>query len=467
MFIRLLLFCLASIPLINANTQNTYFNVLPSYITTLKYNNTEYVNSGNIFSLYRNDENYIIKFKPNRTGIYLMGSLEQLQLKWLFGNLNYEFNRKYINNEKEILYYNGFHIFYFEQSIFKLVYNFIKTLNLFIGRNLEKNNIEFIKQKMNFQYEKIDLDYHNYNLSNVQSGDLFLVTRLDGLDQIIMWGTGSLVGHNAIILEINNTKYVCESTDNNPFGKSYWPPPYGIIKTPINKWLNLSYKAKFLVTHLKLREKYRKLFNKDKAINSFLNYEGLPYGYQNFLYGWIDTQENNFPERLNSNLLQILFAFLSRKQKDVINLFFTEGLYKRLNINYSKDNMSISDIILDANKKYITFSKLITIPENDEWVYSTGKSRVCDTLIMSIYKDAGVFGNLTEYLSATEFTPRNLYELDIFDINKYENCFNETYCQVMGDYRMILKNVNTVKPYKNMNEKCNTIPPNYFRNGKC
>ena len=129
--------------------------------------------------------------------------------------------------------------------------------------------------------------------------------------------------------------------------------------------------------------------------------------------------------------------------------------------------MSISDIILDANKKYITFSKLITIPENDEWIYSTGKSRVCDTLIMSIYKDAGVFGNLTNFISATEFTPRNLYELDIFDINKYENCFNESYCQVMGDYRMILKNVNTVKPYKNMNEKCNTIPPLYVRNGDC
>ena len=48
-------------------------------------------------------------------------------------------------------------------------------------------------------------------------------------------GIGSLVGYNAIVLEINNTKYVCESTDNNPLENLHYL--YGIIKhLLINGW---------------------------------------------------------------------------------------------------------------------------------------------------------------------------------------------------------------------------------------
>ena len=33
----------------------------------------------------------------------------------------------------------------------------------------------------------------------------------------------------------------------------------------------------------------RKKFNELAAIDFFFKTEGLPYGYHNFLYGWIDT----------------------------------------------------------------------------------------------------------------------------------------------------------------------------------
>ena len=61
----------------------------------------------------------------------------------------------------------------------------------------------------------ISIDYNE-----LRDGDILLIMRLDGLDPLICWGTGSQSGHTAMVLTINSTKYIIESTDKNPFGKS-------------------------------------------------------------------------------------------------------------------------------------------------------------------------------------------------------------------------------------------------------
>lgn len=45
----------------------------------------------------------------------------------------------------------------------------------------------------------------------MHNGDFLAVTRFDGLDQIIEWGTGGRIGHSAMIFEIDGEKYVIES----------------------------------------------------------------------------------------------------------------------------------------------------------------------------------------------------------------------------------------------------------------
>lgn len=109
------------------------------------------------------------------------------------------------------------------------------------------------------------------NASTVRSGDYLAIARLDGLDPMIMWvtmelgwyqrglhtfscepvpspspppspsyllpstrrfGTGGRTGHSAVAVWEGTQLYVVESTDSNPFGATYWPPPYGIIRTP-------------------------------------------------------------------------------------------------------------------------------------------------------------------------------------------------------------------------------------------
>lgn len=52
----------------------------------------------------------------------------------------------------------------------------------------------------------------------------------------------------------------------------------------------------------------------------------------------------------------------------------------------------------------MSFDQLLTIPEQDEWVYSDGKSTTCVSFILAMYKEAGVFAPFTESIQVTEFT---------------------------------------------------------------
>jgi hypothetical protein len=71
--------------------------------------------------------------------------------------------------------------------------------------------------------------------------------------------------------------YVCESTDASPFG-SYWPPPYGIIRTPFDEWLYKAKQATFSVVVLPLSQHYADAFDEGAFWAWFRTVEGMPYG---------------------------------------------------------------------------------------------------------------------------------------------------------------------------------------------
>ena len=279
---------------------------------------------------------------------------------------------------------------------------------------------------MNINYDPV---FENLTLDpdKIESGDMLAITRLDGLDPVIMWGTGSHIGHSAIALRINGTLYICESTDKNPLGESYWPPPYGIIKTPYDKWIKFAKKADYIVSILRLKSPYFEKISKNisKAIKLFYELEGLPYGYRNFLFGWIDTQANNFPGNLSK---QFLINFFSALQRDnnighFVKRFIDEGLSKRLNLNFDVSLKQIIDMTIDQN---ISIYKLLTYPEKDEWIYSDGYSYVCNTFVLRLYKEVGIFDEILDLVEVSEFTPKDAYQIDIFDKNWHpSSCENK------------------------------------------
>lgn len=66
----------------------------------------------------------------------------------------------------------------------------------------------------------------------------------------------------------------------------------------------------------------------------------------------------------------------------------------------------------------MTLEDVMAIPEQDGWMYTGSKPRdglsyVCSSFVIAVFKASGVFGDLD--LHATEFTPRDLYTIDIYD----------------------------------------------------
>jgi hypothetical protein len=115
---------------------------------------------------------------------------------------------------------------------------------------------------------------------------------------------------------------------------------------------------------------------------------------------------------------------------------------KPLNKRLGTKDLKIGEIAIEAGKRNISLMQLITMPEKDGWVYDgikprDGLSFVCSSYIVAHFKAAGLFGNLE--IEATEFTPRDLYELNFFDnkwVSQDLNCLTDnpdlSWCQFMG-----------------------------------
>lgn len=66
--------------------------------------------------------------------------------------------------------------------------------------------------------------------------------------------------------------------------------------------------------------------------------------------------------------------------------------------------LDLSEIIVESEKRGITFDKLLTVPENDSWVYEDGQSASCVAFVLMMYKEAGLFDPITSSIEVTEFT---------------------------------------------------------------
>uniref|UniRef100_A0A803MBN3 Uncharacterized protein n=1 Tax=Chenopodium quinoa TaxID=63459 RepID=A0A803MBN3_CHEQI len=138
------------------------------------------------------------------------------------------------------------------------------------------------------------------------------------------------------------------------------------------------------------------------------------------------------------------------------------------------EGLDLYEILLEIENRGIAFEQLLTIPEQDEWIYSDGKSTTCVAFILAMYKEAGVFDPFYDSVQVTEFTIRDAYMLKIFESNTTRLpgwCNTENgkvpFCQILGEYRMELPEYNSVEPYAHMNENCPSLPPHYQRPSKC
>jgi len=289
---------------------------------------------------------------------------------------------------------------------------------------------------------------------------------------MICWGMGGTTGHTTTALWVGDELNVCESTVSDV----YWPTN-GIQCTPWDTWIQQARNASFNLVHVPLSPENRALFNATAAYEYFLTVQGLPYGYHNFLFGWLDTESDNLPcvgpdftQCLTPELVMVFSGLFDRLDKWLANRMFNEAFNKRLNSNLA----STAEIYEYAiTQEGISFGQLISIPEQDSWVYSNGKSMVCDVFVCSMWKAGGLFGDLTDQFQCTELTPRDVYSMAFFNSNysRPQQCVDadpeSPFCQLSGNYTLLLPGYNTKQPYPNMGNNCPGVSPAYSQPANC
>jgi len=171
----------------------------------------------------------------------------------------------------------------------------------------------------------------------------------------------------------------------------------------------------------------------------------------------------------------MLAGIVDRISPAIGDKMYNQALMQRLNLPWSTRTLNSTTDILQYSVTVanINFTELITMPEQDSWTYSDGKSFVCDVYVCSIWKAAGLFKSINDEIQCTELTPWDVYTLNFFVVNEQrpEQCKiadpTLPYCQIDGKYQLQLPQYNTITPYKNMAQNCPAQPPDYTRVPNC
>ncbi|KAG0609541.1 hypothetical protein M758_8G192400 [Ceratodon purpureus] len=336
----------------------------------------------------------------------------------------------------------------------------------------QNSNIAFMESHMGIEFIKRQQPrVTNITTADLKSGDFLAMSKIRGrwgaFETLEKWVTGAQAGHTAVCLRDENDKlWVGESGHENEAGEEV------IVILPWEEWweLQIADVANCHVAVLPLHPDLRAKFNATAAWDYARRMSGLPYGYHNMIFSWIDTPTDNYPPPLDSNLVASVITMWTRLQPAYAANMWNEALNKRL----GTQGLDLPGIMVESEKRGIAFEELLAIPEQDNWEYSDGYSTDCVAFVLQLWKEAGLFGPIGKSIQVTEFTIRDAYMLKFFedDVSRLPSWCNVTdaatpFCQILGEYEMEFPDYNTIEPYVHMNERCPSLPPTYDRPRHC
>ncbi|CAL5335727.1 unnamed protein product [Camellia sinensis] len=241
---------------------------------------------------------------------------------------------------------------------------------------------------------------------------------------------------------------------------------YEIIDVlPWDEWWNFELTKDESNPHislLPLHPDVRAKFNETVAWEYALSMVGKPYGYHNLIFSWIDTIDGNYPPPLDAHVVASVMTVWNNVQPDYAANMWNEALNKRLGTKKLKGVGS-------------SFDELLTIPKQDNWIYSDGSLHHVSFSFLICTRKQGCLIQLQTPFKLQSLRLKDAYTLKLFENNssrlpkwcKDADTVKLPFCQIRGKYRMELPGYNTMDPYPDMNERCPSLPPKYSRPKGC
>ncbi|KAL4566818.1 hypothetical protein LXL04_030943 [Taraxacum kok-saghyz] len=386
-----------------------------------------------------------------------------------------EFNQWAGKKEYEYVKENGVSIFLLEAGMLGTLEAIWEVFPLFTNTVWGENaNLAFLEKNMGAKFEQRPKPWvSSINIDDIQSGDFLAISKIRGLwggfETLEKWASGAYAGHSAVCLRDSEGKlWVGESGHEDEEGQNL------IAMMPWEEWWDFELTKDNTNPHialLPLHPDMRAHFNETAAWEYVKTMIGKPYGYHNLIFSWIDTVDGNYPPPLDAHLVASVMTIWNKVQPEYAANIWNEALNKRL----GTQGLDLPEILVEVERRGSSFGQLLTIPEQDDWIYVDGKSASCVAFILEMYKEAGLFGDLANYIQVTEFTIKDAYTLNFFENNssrlpKWCNDVDTVklpFCQITGKYRMELPGYNTIEPYPHMAESCPSMPPDYLRPKYC
>ncbi|XP_043692441.1 uncharacterized protein LOC122642891 [Telopea speciosissima] len=377
--------------------------------------------------------------------------------------------------EYEYVKHNGISIFLMQSGMLGTLRALWDVFPLFSNTGWgENSNLAFLKKRMGASFEQRPQPWvTNISVDDIHSGDFLAISKIrgrwGGFETLEKWVTGAYAGHTAVCLKDSEGKlWVGESGHENEKGEDI------IAVLPWEEWWEFELTKDDSNPHialLPLHPDIQAKFNETAAWEYARSMSGKPYGYHNMIFSWIDTLDGNYPPPLDAHVVASVMTIWHQMQPDYAANMWNEAL----NIRLGTKDLDLPDILVESEKRGLSFDKLLTIPEQDDWLYSDGKSTSCVAFILEMYKQAGLFEPISSSIQVTEFTIKDAYTLKFFENNssRLPKWCNEAddkelpFCQIRGQYRMELPGYNTMDPYPHMNERCPSLPPEYHRPENC
>lgn len=171
--------------------------------------------------------------------------------------------------------------------------------------------------------------------------------------------------------------------------------------------------------------------------------------------------------------MPVVFQILEHIDKNVTDTFYTQSL----NFKLGTKDLNISEVAVEAAKRNMSIEDVMAMAEQDGWKYKgqwhDGESYVCSSWVASVWKAAGLFGDLE--LNAAEWGPKDIYQVDFFNKTygetKPQQCKdadpNVPWCQILGKFTLTFPGFSSIQPYAHMNDHCPSIAPEFIRPDGC